>query len=342
MDDTQDAADGLLAAMLRPEAYPHPAGDLQVHETHISRVVLAGPYAYKIKKAVNLGFLDFSDVERRATVCADEVRLNRRLCPDVYLGVIWLVERGGRMFVGGAGRPVEPLVQMRRLPAEGMLPHLLRTGAANSGLTRRIGRHLARFHASAATGPDIDLHGNPESVRANWDENFRQTDALPSSVLPARTRDGIEAYVERVLHDEADLLVRRVTTGRVRDGHGDLHAASICVEGDSLHLFDCIEFNARFRCADVAAEVAFLAMDLEHYGRPDLATAFVDAYIDDSGDADLLSLLTFYTCYRAYVRGKVTALRLGEADISERERTELTNDARSYFDLAHGYTRRPG
>jgi aminoglycoside phosphotransferase family enzyme len=159
MDADRAPAPELPEVLLRPEAYPHPADDLRLHETHISWVILAGPYGYKVKKPVNLGFLDFSDVERRAADCADEVRLNRRLCPDVYLGVCWLVERDDALSVGGDGRPVEPMVQMRRLPADGMLPHLLHNGAADADLARRIGHHLARFHASAATGPGVDQYG---------------------------------------------------------------------------------------------------------------------------------------------------------------------------------------
>lgn len=224
------ASHRLPEPMLRSEAYPHPTDDLQLHETHISWVILAGAHAYKVKKPVALGFLDFSDVERRATACDDEVRLNRRLCPDVYLGVVWLADRGGELFVGGDGHPVEPIVQMRRLPAE----------------------------------------------------------------------------------------------------------------GSRLHLFDCIEFNVRFRCADVAAEVAFLAMDLDHYARPDLASAFVEAYVGDSGDAELRVLLDFYRCYRAYVRGKVASLRLAEPNLTMSERQALADEARTYFVLAHSYIQRGG
>src|SRR5687767_3388682 len=163
-----------VAALLRPDAYPHPADDLRLHETHISWVALAGPYAYKIKKPVNLGFLDFSTVERRAAICADEVRLNRRLCPDVYLGVVYLVEHRGDYVVGGPGLPLEPAVQMRRLPEDGMLPNLLTAGAVDARLVRRIAGRLARFHATAATGPGIDEYGRPAAVRANWEENFAQ------------------------------------------------------------------------------------------------------------------------------------------------------------------------
>jgi aminoglycoside phosphotransferase family enzyme len=341
MDAVADSPHILPEAMLRPEAYAHPADALELHETHISWVILAGPYGYKIKKPVNLGFLDFSDVERRVTDCADEVRLNRRLCPDVYLGVCWLVERDGELFVGGDGRPVEPMVQMRRLPADGMLPRLLRTGVADADLARRIGHHLARFHATAATGSGVDQYGSPAVVRANWDEAFRQTEAVPEEILPAETRAAIRAYVRRFLHEQAALLERRVATGRIRDGHGDLHAASICVEGRCLHLFDCIEFNTQFRCADVAAEVAFLAMDLDHYGRPDLAAAFVDAYVGDSGDAELRSLLDFYRCYRAYVRGEVAGLRLAGSDLPECDRDAVADEARSYFGLARASMRQP-
>jgi aminoglycoside phosphotransferase family enzyme len=341
MNAESPASRGLPEAMLRPGAYAHPVDHLQLHETHISWVILAGPYAYKVKKPVNLGFLDFSTVERRATDCADEVRLNRRLCPDVYLGVCWLVERDGDLFVSGTGRQIEPIVQMRRLPAEGMLPHLIEHGRADADLVRRIGRHLARFHASAETGPGVNQYGSPQTVRANWDENFGQTEGLPEEILPGEARGAIVAYVERFLETQLALLERRVATGRIRDGHGDLHASSICVEGASLHLFDCIEFNTRFRCSDVAAEVAFLAMDLDHFGRPDLAAAFVDAYIADSGDTELRSLLDFYRCYRAYVRGKVAGLRLAEGDVTVREHDDLTAEARSYFDLALTYAHQP-
>lgn len=326
-----------VAALLHPEAYPHPADDIRLHETHISWVVLAGRYAYKIKKPVNFGFLDFSTRERRAAVCADEVRLNRRLAPDVYLGVVELVERNGAYFVGGPGRPVEPMVWMRRLPEAGMLPNLLRAGAVDARLVRRIARRLARFHATAATGPGVDEYGALPTLRTNWQENFDQTAPFVGRTLLATVRTAIVAYVERFLNEQQPLLERRVASGRIREGHGDLHAASICIEGRRIQLFDCLEFNPRFRCADVAAEVAFLAMDLDHFGRADLADAFVDAYVRASGDAELPRLLDFYRCYRAFVRGKVLSLRLTEPGLSPEQETRTIEEARAYFDLAWAY-----
>lgn len=326
-----------LAALLRPDCYAHAADDLRLYETHISWVILAGPYAYKLKKPVSFGFLDYSTVEKRAAACAEEVRLNRRLCPDVYLGVVQLCARDGTYAVGGPGQPVEPLVWMRRLPEAGMLPHLLATGAADAALMRRIARRLARFHTTAATGPGVDEHGSLATVRANWEENFAQTRPFIGRVLSAAAFEHLERFVRRVLDERADLFARRVAAGRVRDGHGDLHAASVCVAGRRIWLFDCIEFSARYRCADVAAEVAFLAMDLDHYGRADLAEAFVGAYARLSGDAELRALLPFYTCYRAYVRGKVLALRLAEGDLGPEEAAAVRAEAAAYFDLAWAY-----
>jgi aminoglycoside phosphotransferase family enzyme/predicted kinase len=325
-----------VAALLSPQAYDHPATDLRLHETHISWVVLAGPYAYKVKKPVDFHFLDFSTVERRRAVCDDEVRLNRRLSPDLYLGVVEIVERDGSYHLGGPGRPVEPAVWMRRLPEEGMLPRLLQSGEVDTRLCRHIARVLARFHARADHGPGVDEYGSADTVRANWDENFEQLAPFVPSVLPAETNRAIEDSVRRFFAERLPLLQRRVAEGRIRDGHGDLHAASICVIDGRPRFFDCLEFSARFRCADVAAEVGFLAMDLDHYGRADLAHAFVDAYVRASGDRELPELLSFYRCYRAYVRGKVRCLRLTET-IDDAERGAAISEARAYFDLAWAY-----
>jgi aminoglycoside phosphotransferase family enzyme/predicted kinase len=326
-----------VCALLRPETYPHPAPHPELRETHISWVVLAGDYAYKVKKPVDFGFLDFTSFEKRAAACADEVRLNRRLCPDVYLGVSDLVARNGAIRLGGPGRLVEPVVRMRRLPERGMLPALLRREVVDRRLAARIGRLLAKFHATAATGPGVDEFGAPEAIANEWEENFAQVSLFIGRALSKEMLEGCHGYVEAFLRDRRELLTGRVAEGRVREGHGDLHAANICVEGKRLHLFDCLEFSARFRCADVAAEVAFLAMDLDHYGRADLAADFVHAYVRASGDRELLDLLDFYKCYRAFVRGKVAALRLAEPGLAAAAAAESLESARAYFDLASAY-----
>jgi predicted kinase len=226
---------------------------------------------------------------------------------------------------------------MRRLPERGMLPAMLARQAVGPQLVRRVARQLAAFHTVAATGPGIDDYGSLAIVRANWDENVAQTARFVGHTIPTAIHARILDFVERFLADNRELLERRVAEGRIREGHGDLHAGSICVEGRRVHLFDCLEFAPRFRCSDVAAEVAFLAMDLDHYGRADLAADFVDEYVRQSGDADLPSLLDFYRCYRAYVRGKVTVLRLDEPGLSAEDRSAIEAEARAYFDLAWAY-----
>jgi uncharacterized protein len=324
----------LIPGLLRPEAYSHPVDSVELKETHGAWVLLAGAYACKLKKPVDFGFFNYSTPELRAADAEAEVRLNRRLARSTYLGLVDIVERDGEVFVGGEGRVLERAVQMRRLPEEGMLTELVRHDGASPQLLRRIARLIAKFHADAPTGRGVDEFGERTNLRANWDENFRQVDPFLGATLSTEQLESIQGYVERFLAEKTEVLTRRVAKSRIRAGHGDLHAASICVDGREIVVFDCIQFAARYRCADVAADVAFLAMDLDHAGRADLDWAFVDEYVKRSQDSDLNDVLTFYKCYRAFVRGKVLALRLGQGSLADDERRELTTQSRSYFDLA--------
>jgi uncharacterized protein len=326
----------LVRALMRPAAFPHPAEDIQLHETHISWIILAGEHAYKIKKPLNLGFLDFSEPVRRAATCEEEVRLNRRLAPTTYRGTVPVVERGGEPFLGGAGPVLETAIWMRRLPADGMLPALLARGEATATLMRRIARTVARFHARGATGPGVDEYGSPANIVSHWRGNFTEMAPFVDRTLPQWQLERIQRSIETTLEREQGLFARRIAEHRIRDGHGDLHAGSICLVGRELVIFDCLEFSAAYRCSDVAAEVAFLVMDLAHAGRADLGWAFAAAYVRASGDPELLRLLDFYACYRAYVRGKVTSLRLAQ-DATSEELDRITAEARGYFDLATAY-----
>jgi len=329
----------LVNDLLQPEAYPHHVDSVELRETHGAWVFLAGPYAYKLKKPVNFGFFDYSTRGLRDADADAEVRLNRRLAPSVYLGVVDVVERDGTVHMGGDGRTIEHAVWMRRLPEEGMLTALLEHNQASPQLMQRIARIIARFHKRAATGPGVDEYGRPANIAANWRENFDQVRPYISITLTAGEQELVERYVAGLLRDKCDLLEQRIAEGRICEGHGDLHAGSICVAGGRIVIFDCIQFSARYRCADVAAEVAFLAMDLDHAGRTDLSSAFVQEYVRCSRDEELRVLLPFYKSYRAFVRGKVVSLRLGQDDITEDERRDLKILARSYFDLASGYAK---
>ncbi|MCC7366937.1 MAG: phosphotransferase [Chloroflexi bacterium] len=346
----------LISALLQPDAYPFEAGNITLHETHISWVLLAGPYAFKLHKPVDFGFVDFTSRAARYADCAAEVRLNRRLCPDVYLGVVPVEHRDGRYRVtlaeldpSGLAEPLdrhavlapgaEPAVWMRRLPADGMLPAMLARDAVPTALVERIATMLAAFHERAETGPGVDEYGTVATIKANWDENFRQVMPFVGRTILPEVFGETARCVRRLLTVQRPLFERRVAEGRIRDCHGDLHAGSVCVADGQVYLFDCLEFLPRFRCSDVAAEVAFLAMDLDHYGRRDLANAFVRAYVSASRDPELLALLDFYRCYRAFVRGKVDSLRLADVALPEPEQQSVVADARAYFDLALGYVR---
>ncbi len=331
------AAPPLIRALLRPEAYPHPVTDVQLRETPLSWVLLAGQFAYKIKKPVNPGFADFSTLERRTAACAEEVRLNRRLCPSVYLGVVNLVADGHGYAIDRPGQPVEVAVRMRRLPEAGMLAALLTKGIADERLIIRLARFLARFHTTAATGAGVDEWGSAAAIWANWVDSFAQTAPYVGRCLPAGTLAAVQSYVARFLGAHGPLLDGRAASGRLREGHGDLHVANICFKGRRPCLFDCSEFSPRNRCADVAADIACLAMDLDHHGRADLGVAFVDAYVRASGDTALPALLDFYKCYRAWARGKVLSLHLDEPGLPPDDAARVVAEARGYFDLAGAY-----
>jgi aminoglycoside phosphotransferase family enzyme/predicted kinase len=325
------AAPPLVTALLDPAVYPHPVTRVDLVETHISWVFLAGDRVYKVKKPVDLGFLDFTTLERRRFFCEEEVRLNRRLTHDVYLGVVELKGADGLRF-DGAGPTREVAVVMRRLPDERMLDRLVREGRAAPTLLDDLGRIVARFHAGAPTGGEIDGLGGLDTVRANWEENFVQTADLGPDVLPAAWRRSIRAWVDAFLAREAPRFAARVAAGRSRDCHGDLQAQHVCCT-EPIQIFDCIEFNHRFRYGDTASEIAFLAMDLDRLGRPDLAVHFLNAYLEECGDYGALPLLDFYRAYRAFVRGKVLGFQIAA-------RPEAAAKARDRFALALGYTER--
>jgi hypothetical protein len=330
----------LVAAMSRPEFYPDRPDAVELVQTHISLIFLAGDTVYKVKKAVNFGFLDFTTLEKRRHYCNEEIRLNRRLAPQAYLDVAAVTSGpGGTLELGGAGPVVEYAVKMRRLPQERMLKRLLAEGLVAPGTMEAVAQRVAAFHREAETGGEIDRIGGIETIRRNHEENFEQTEGFIGRTISAGQYRFIRDYALGFLERERELFDRRVADRRIRDCHGDLHLEHILIADDIL-IFDCIEFNERFRYEDVAAEVAFLAMDLDFNGYADEAARFVEAYIRCTGDAEILKLLNFYRCYYAYVRGKVVGFRLDDAAIAERDREEASRTAGRYFDLAYTYAAR--
>jgi uncharacterized protein len=321
-------APSVVQALADPRNHAAGVGPVELIETHISWVFLAGDSVYKVKKPVDLGFLDFTTLDKRRFFCEEEVRLNQRMTHDVYLRVIEL--RGDDFRIGGSGPVREVAVHMRRLPHDRMLDGLVRGGQAEPALLEEIGRTIARFHAAAATGGEIDALGGLDTISANWRENFEQTAGFGADVLPDAWRREIAAWVDAFLEREAGRFTQRVREGRSRDCHGDLQAQHVCCT-ERVQIFDCIEFNHRFRYGDVASEIAFLFMDLTRLGRGDLAMRFVNAYLEESGDYGAVPLLDFYAAYRAFVRGKVLGFMVDT-------HPEAAPKAYERFALAHRYT----
>ena len=311
-------------------------GPVEMVQTHISVVLLGRDRVLKLKKPVDFGFLDYTTSEKRRRACEAEVELNRRLCDQTYLGVQSIAERDGAPRLSGSGRPIDHAVLMRRLPADRMLDEMVRHGSVTEQIIDRVAERLSRFHRTAVRGPAVEAWGAWEAIRGNWEENFAQTRPFIGRTISAAAYRTVERWVGERLRGDRALFDARVREGHVVDGHGDVRCESVCVT-DGICIFDCIEFSDRFRCGDVTSEVAFLAMDLDARGRPDLGYFFAERYAATADDAGLFRLLPFYRCYRAWVRGKVLSLTLDEAEISTGEKQKAAERATAYFDLARRY-----
>jgi len=334
---TNDTLPPFLQALLRPDCYPHPAADLRLVQTHISSVILAGDFVYKFKKPVNFGFLDFSDLEKLRDFCQQELLLNRRLCPEIYLGLVEVTaEPSGGFALNGVGPVVEYGVRMKRMPEERMMTQLIRAGKLSNEHIDALVAVLADFYSRAEGGVEIAAFGAAPAVGVNVLENFEQTRGfIGQGALSQEQFDRISSYAKDFLAQEG-LFQQRIDDSRVRDCHGDLYSANICL-ADKVYIYDCIEFNQRFRYCDVASDVAFLAMDLDFYGLEELSRRFIDSFAQQTKDAGLAAMLNFYKCYRAYVRGKIGLFTAGDPAVEPAVKAVSLDSAAKYFRLAEHY-----
>jgi aminoglycoside phosphotransferase family enzyme/adenylate kinase family enzyme len=333
----------LVAAMMQAAFYADPCAEVELKQTHISYVFLAGDYVYKLKKPVRFRFIDCSRLDQRCHFCLEEVRLNSRLSPEVYLGVFAIIRRDGGFALGPKVQgehpeAVEYVVAMRRLPENRMLDRLVAAGAVDRAKIRALAAKIAAFHAAASTERSWNYGNAPELWRAVTADIAESVGFLGDTLEKEQLAE-IDAFCQAFIGSHWKHLNRRAHDGRVREGHGDLRAEHVCMRDDTIDIIDCVEFNARLRYGDVASELAFLAMDLERLGAPLLADELVDSYMAESSDADLVQFIPFYKCYRAYVRGKVESLRSRESEVSAVQREHARTLARGYFNLACRYAR---
>ncbi|HYA35032.1 MAG TPA: AAA family ATPase [Candidatus Binataceae bacterium] len=331
----------LVAAMLEPDFYPDRPDRIELKQTHISYAILAGEYVYKIKKPVRFPFLDASHLDRRLEFCNEEVRLNRKLAPDVYLGVVAIERVGDGFAIAGEGpangsrATVEYAVKMRRLDDDRRLENLVVKGAAEVATLREIARILADFHSHAST----ERAWRYASAAAVWRRvlgDLRDYESfIGLTVSPSEIRD-IENFCRAFIASRWRLINERVHSGRARECHSDLRAEHIYVNS-AIRIIDCVEFSEPIRYGDVASDVAFLAMDLDHIGAPHLAQEFVSAYTQFADDDQVASMMPLHKCHRASIRGMVESRRALAPEVSREDRRRALELARGYFQLAHSY-----
>lgn len=332
-----------IQQLLEPGMYSHPVDRVELVQTHISFVILAGAYVYKWKKPVNFGFVDFSSLAKRKYFCEREVLLNRRLCPEIYLGTVCLNDDGHNLRLQGSGKIIEYGVKMARMPEEGMLGRVIAAGRLEKLHLDRIVDILVPFYRQADQSTEIGDNGRAGAVRVTVANNFAQTERFagngPLSVERfSRIKERTYGFLSR-----EDLFNERMRAGCIRDCHGDLYSGNIClVEPSKIHIFDCLEFNDSLRHIDVCADVAFLAMDLDYHGLTALSDYFISRFAEKSGDQGLRKVLDFYKCYRAYVRGKVGLLSGADTAMREDAVRSWHSAAGRYFQLAEDYAGRLG
>ena len=337
----------LIQQMLEPGFYPHGVTEpVHLIQTHISFVLLTGDYTYKIKKPVNFGFLDYSTLAKRLHFCTQELLMNQRTAPEIYLEVLPIIQTGDSFQLGSnlpattsAEITVEYVLKMREFPQDSLLLSLLERGRLTEQLMAELGREVANFHSTAISNSYIRRFGEVSQIRTAIDNNYLISEKYIGEPQTQTQYQETKDYTDAFFANNPELFNRRIAHNKIRECHGDLHLRNIALWQDKILLFDCIEFNEQFRFVDVMYDVAFTVMDLESRGRRDLGNAFLNTYIEQTGDWEGLQLLPLYLSRQAYVRAKVTSLMLDDPAISTAQKAEISQTAAHYYKLAWQYTK---
>jgi aminoglycoside phosphotransferase family enzyme len=331
---TEDMIDSLK----RPDAYDEKADEIRMIQTHVSWVFLTGGFAYKIKKPVDFGFLDFTTLEKRKRFCKREIEINRMFSPELYLGILPVNKHYETIKINGKGETIDYVIKMKELPQENLMDSLLDGNKIGTDVIESIVKILVNFYSRTDTYRLPNSVGSLDTVKFNWKENFTQTEPFIGKTIDQKNFDMIKSKVSHFMDNNSALFAKRLKEGHVKWCHGDLHSGNIFVVGNKVYIFDAIEFNERFACSDVASDIAFLSMDLDFRHRKFLSDIFVRKYIEKSGD-DITKILDFYKCYRAFVRGKVVGFRMNDPNMLDFEKNDARNLAKLYFQLAAEYAK---
>ena len=334
VDQAFGAQRRLVQALRDPACYPHPVGRISMIETHISFIVLTGTFAYKIKKSVDLGFLDFTTLEKRRFFCQEEIRLNARFAPQIYLDVVSIGGTREVPKVGDDAGAFEYAVKMLEFPQEALADRVLARGGLTSRHMDLLAELVAEFHARSHRSRESDRYGTPEAILASVAQNFAQIGAVPDHAANLPVLDAIEAWTRQEHMHQLQVFEQRKRKGQVRECHGDLHLGNIVFLDGEPRAFDCIEFNPDLRWIDVMNEVAFLVMDFHAAYRPDFARRFLNTYLEFSGDYGGLRVLPYYFAYRAMVRGKIGLIRARQLEPGSEGSGPLQESCRRYLELA--------
>ena len=327
----------MIQDLLDPASLPDETKRVSLVQTHISFVLVADRFVYKIKKPVNFGFLDFLTLEKRAFYCRQEVMLNRRLAGDVYVDVLPVFFDGKRHSMRNkAGEVVEYAVKMKRIPSGSLMISHFNKGTLTAKHLIRLAAVLAAFHKNALRTPQIDRFGDPEAFKVNTDENFAQVRKFKGVSIGRKQFNALEKWTERFYKSKRQLFQERVKKGKIRDCHGDLHMEHICFTR-RIAIIDCIEFNDRFRYSDTLADMAFLLMDLEYRDGESFSRKLWQEYRNLTEEEGTEDLLRFYKVYRAFVRGKVNSFQIDDPGIDSKDKEKAVSRAKKYFDLAWEY-----
>ncbi len=333
-----------VRVLLKSQLYPHPVKHCELIETHISWVILTGDFAYKIKKPVNLGFLDFSTRAKRLFFCQEELRLNRRLAADIYLDIVAITGSSEKPAItvlqGNKHHIIDYAVKMRQFPQQAQLDRMLQKGELRAEHIDAFAERVADFHQQADVADDSIEQGDPERVRRPVQENFAQIRAQINRHNYDAILEELELWEGPEFESLKPIFQQRKKAGFIREGHGDMHLRNLAWIDNKPVLFDCIEFNRGLRWIDVISDIAFLVMDLQYRNQPQLAQRFLNEYLERTGDYAGVAVLPYYLFYRAMVRAKVDAIRAGQVGISPEEKARAEKDLTAYLALAQSYTQR--